>query len=149
MANRLDRFNKIIELAEVELDQAAQSFALMQQKLSDALAQVESLENYQSEYAKKPSLSSQISPIQLQTHNAFADKLIQALYSQKQLVKESEKMVDLAKQNWIEKRSRVKALEALTKRIEANETIKLNKAEQRMMDELATQKHIQKKTGFI
>lgn len=149
MANRLHRINKIIELAEVELDQAAQTFALMQQKLSDAQSQVEALENYQSEYAKSPSLASQISPIQLQTHNAFADKLIQALHSQKQQVEESEKMVDLAQQNWIEKRSRVKALEALAKRIETNEAIKLNKQEQRMMDELATQKHIQKKTGFV
>lgn len=149
MASRLQRIKKIIELAEVELDQAAQTFALMQSKLADAQSQLNSLESYQAEYAKKPSSVSQISPIQLQTHNAFADKLVQAVFAQSNQVTESHKMVELAQQNWIEKRSRVKALEALAKRIQNNDSIKLNKQEQRMMDELASQKYLQDTNGFI
>jgi len=149
VSNRLQRIQKLIELAEVELDQAAQTYSYMQNKLADAQSQLTSLKEYQDEYAKKPSSVTHISPIQLQTHNAFADKLIQALVAQKNQVEESEKMLELAQQNWIEKRSRVKALEALFKRIKSNEQVKLNKQEQRMLDELATQKHIQKKSDFI
>lgn len=149
MSNRLQRIQKLIELAEVELDQAAKTYSYMQNKLTDAQTQLASLEEYQDEYAKKPSSMARISPIQLQTHNAFADKLVQALVAQNKQVEESEKMLELAQQNWVEKRSRVKALEALFKRIKSNETAKLNKQEQHMLDELATQKHIQKKSGFI
>ena len=149
MSNRLQRIQKLIELAEVELNQSAQTYSYMQNKLVDAQAQLISLEEYQDEYAKKPSSVTHISPIQLQTHNAFADKLVQALVAQKNQVEESEKMLELAQQAWVEKRSRVKALEALFKRIKSNEMVKLNKQEQHMLDELATQKHIQKKSGFI
>jgi len=149
VSNRLERIKKLIELAEMELDQAAQTFSYMQNKLADELSQLNSLSDYQSEYAKKPSSVSQITPIQLQTHNAFAEKLNQAVFAQNNQVKETEKMQEMAQANWIEKRSRVKALEALWKRINANENAKLNKQEQYMLDELATQKHIQNKSGFV
>ncbi|MDX1352439.1 MAG: flagellar export protein FliJ [Thiomicrorhabdus sp.] len=145
MSNRLQRIKKIIELAEVELDQAAQTYAYMQSKLADAQQQLKSLQSYCEEYAKKPSSVSHISPIQLQTYNAFSDKLSQALVAQKQQVEESEKMQSLAKESWIEKRSRVKSLEALLKRISSGEQAKLNRQEQIMLDELSAQKYIQNK----
>ena len=143
MSKRLQRVKKIVELAEIELDQAAQTYAYMQSKLADAQRQLESLESYCDEYAKKPSSVSHISPIQLQTYNAFSDKLSQALVAQRQQVIESEKMQSLAKDTWIEKRARVKSLEALVKRISRNEEAKLSRQEQRMLDELSAQKHIQ------
>lgn len=143
MSKRLQRVKKIVELAEIELDQAAQTYAYMQSKLADAQRQLESLESYCDEYAKKPSSVSHISPIQLQTYNAFSDKLSQALVAQRHQVIESEKMQSLAKDTWIEKRARVKSLEALVKRISRNEEAKLSRQEQRMLDELSAQKHIQ------
>lgn len=132
----------------MELDKAAQTFSYMQNKLSDAQSQFDSLKEYQQEYAKQPAQAGQISPIQLQTHNAFAEKLSQAVVAQQNQVEESEKMLELAQGNWTESRARVKALEALYKRIDSNELAKLNKQEQRMLDELSTQKYSQSKHGF-
>ena len=60
-------------------------------------------------------------------------------------VEESEKMQTLSKENWIEKRARVKSLEALVKRISSNEQALLNRQEQRMLDELSGQRYIQNK----
>lgn len=148
MSDRLQRIQKLIELAEIDLDKAAQTFAYMQNKLAEVQSQLESLHQYQSEYAKQPSQAGKISPIQLQTHNAFAEKLNQAVASQQQQLKESEKMVELAQNNWTEERAKVKALQALYKRIDSNELARLNKQEQRMLDELATQKHTRSKHGF-
>ncbi|WP_321324285.1 flagellar export protein FliJ [Thiomicrorhabdus sp.] len=143
MSRRLQRIKKIVELAEMELDKAAQTYAYMQTRLADAKQQLESLLLYCDEYAKKPSSVGQISPIQLQTHNAFSEKLSQAVVAQKNQVEESEKMLVLSKEAWIEKRARVKSLEALYKRISNNEQAILNRAEQRMLDELSAQKYIQ------
>jgi len=148
VSNRLKKIKKLIELAEMELDKAAQTFSYMQNKLSDAQSQFDSLKEYQQEYAKQPAQAGQISPIQLQTHNAFAEKLSQAVVAQQNQVEESEKMLELAQGNWTESRARVKALEALYKRIDSNELAKLNKQEQRMLDELSTQKYSQSKHGF-
>lgn len=143
MSRRLQRIKKIVELAEMELDKAAQAYAYMQTRLADAKQQLESLHLYSEEYAKKPCSVGQISPIQLQTHNAFADKLSQAVLAQKKQVEESEKMLVLSKEAWIEKRARLKSLEALYKRISKNEQAVLNRTEQRMLDELSAQKYIQ------
>lgn len=147
VSRRFQRVKKIVELAEVELDQAAQTYAYMQSKLTDAKQQLESLQSYCDEYAKKPSSVNSISPIQLQTYNAFSDKLSQALVAQRNQVEESEKMQSLAKDNWIEKRARVKSLEALLKRISNNEQAQINRQEQRMLDELSAQKYIQNKNN--
>lgn len=142
-AKRLQRIEKLVELALVEQDKAAQTLAHMQTQLETAEMQLKSLQSYQAEYAQKPMLAVQISPIQLQTHNAFSDKLSLALQAQIDQVAESQKMAELAEKSWIEKRSRVKALQALVKRIKMNELIEFNKQEQRMLDELASLKFTQ------
>lgn len=148
MTNRLQRIQKLIELAEVEMDKAAQTFGFMQTKLVSELEQLASLQNYQDDYAQKPVQMSQISPIQLQTHNAFADKLALAVVAQSNQVSETEKMLEFAEQAWLEKRANVKAMQALYKRIETNQIMAFNKQEQKLLDELSAQKYQQKKSDL-
>lgn len=144
MTSRLNRIQKIIELAELELEQASKTFVYMQNKLAEDQGQFASLKEYQREYAQKPSQAGTINPIQLQTHNAFSDKLSQAIVAQGNQVEESEKMLDLAQKNWNEKRIKVKALQALHTRIKNNHQAKLNKQEQQLLDELSSQKYATK-----
>lgn len=143
MSRRLQRVEKLVELAQVELDQAMQTYGYMQSQLNTAQQQLESLQDYCDDYAKKPSSEGLISPIQLQTYNAFSEKLSQALVAQGKQVIESERLCELANKAWMEKRVRVKSLEALFKRISSGEQVKLNRQEQKMLDELSAQKYIQ------
>ncbi|GAB6069764.1 flagellar export protein FliJ [Thiomicrorhabdus hydrogeniphila] len=145
MSRRLQRVEKLVELAQVELDQAMQTYGHMQSQLNSAQQQLESLQDYCEDYAKKPSSEGSISPIQLQTYNAFSEKLSQALVAQGKQVVESERLCELANKAWMEKRVRVKSLEALFKRISNGEQVKLNQQEQKMLDELSAQKYIQNK----
>ena len=112
----------------------------MRDKLHQDQSQLNSLLDYQKDYVKKPAQSGSINPIQLQTHNAFSDKLIQALATQKNQVAESEKMLQLAEEAWGEKRIRVKALESLLARLKKQQEARISKQEQRLLDELSSQK---------
>ncbi len=140
MSSRIDRMQKLVELADIELDKAAQTLAAIQGQHVDALAQLEALTNYAHEYGQVPTNQSvSISPIQLQTRHVFGEKLRQAVVAQTTQVDELVKTVEFARQAWLEKRVRVKALQALLDKLKLGAQIKLDKQEQRMLDELATQ----------
>ena len=140
MSSRINRMHKLVELAEIELDKAAQTLAAIQNQHADALTQLEALTSYAKEYGQVPTNRSvSISPIQLQTRYAFGEKLGQAVVAQTAQVDELVKTVEFARQAWLEKRVRVKALQALLAKLKLGLQIKLDKQEQHMMDELATQ----------
>lgn len=141
MSKRLKRIAKIIEIATMEMDKAAQTLEYMRSQLVADQGQLNSLLDYQQDYVKKPAQSGAISVVQLQAHHSFADKLMQAIVTQKNKVIESEKMLEMAQQAWQEKRVRVKALQALHDRLKNNEQALLNKQEQRFLDELSSQKY--------
>ena len=140
MSSRVERMQKLVELADIELDKAAQTLAAIQGQHAEALTQLEALTSYAQEYGQVPTNKSvSISPIQLQTRHAFGEKLRQAVEAQTTQVDELVKTVELARQAWLEKRIRVKALQALLDKLKLGVQIKLDKQEQHMMDELATQ----------
>lgn len=147
MSSRINRMQKLVELADIELDKAAQTLAVIQKQHADALIQLEALTSYAKEYGQVPTNQSvSISPIQLQTRYAFGEKLGQAVVAQTAQVDELIKTVELARQTWLEKRIRVKALQALLDKIKLGVQIKLDKQEQHMMDELATQSVVSKRS---
>lgn len=140
MSSRINRMHKLVELADIELDKAAQTLAAIQNQHADASTQLEALTSYAKEYGQVPTNRSvSISPIQLQTRYAFGEKLGQAVVAQTAQVDELVKTVEFARQAWLEKRVRVKALQALLAKLKLGLQIKLDKQEQHMMDELATQ----------
>ena len=79
------------------------------------------------------------SPIQLQTRHAFGEKLRQAVEAQTVQVAELDKTVEFARQAWLDKRVRVKALQALLDKLKLGLQVRLDKQEQNMLDELAAQ----------
>lgn len=143
MQDRIKRIQKIIELAELEMEQAAKTMEYMRNKLANDEGQLFSLKEYQQDCIQKPVKSGIINPIQLQSHNAFVDKLVQAIAQQTHEVQESTRMLELAEQAWHEKRSRVKALEAMQSRLKSKQQARLNKLEQKLLDELSAQKFTQ------
>jgi flagellar FliJ protein len=141
MNSRIQRINKIIQLAESEMDQAAKTMIYLRNKLQSEDQQLQSLTEYLDEYAASFSNSGSFSSMQLISKNAFSDKLIQAIAVQKKQVEESEKMAELAEQEWNQKRIRLKALQALLQRLRKQHQIRLTKQEQRLLDELSAHKY--------
>ncbi|WP_130537778.1 flagellar export protein FliJ [Thiomicrorhabdus indica] len=142
MDKQLKTWQKLVELAEMEMDKAGKTLAMMQQKQNQDIEQLESLREYAQDYNKQGINPAQ-SLSQLNTYRLFADKLMQAIESQETVVTQSETMAEKAREAWLEKRARFKALEKLFIKMQSDYDGHLNKQEQKMLDELAAQQSVQ------
>lgn len=143
MSISLKRWHKLVELAEIEMDNAGKTVAYMQEQLQVAQQQLDSLKSYMDEYAQAPSTKVSIGVVELQTHLAFGDKLHQALAAQMEQVKEKQSMAEKALEAWREKRARLKALQNLYSKKQKQLDFHLSRQEQKMLDELASQQAFQ------
>ena len=138
-ANRqIQTWQKLVELAEIEMDSAAKTLQMMRQTETQDQEQLDSLKNYVEEY-NQAGIDQRQSLSQLNTYRLFAGKLMQAIESQTQKCEQSAAMVDKAQQAWLAKRARHKALSQLLAKFQLDRETKLNKQEQKMLDELAAQ----------
>lgn len=130
----------LVDLAQIELDNAAKSLAMFQTQLVQANEQLNSLNDYVVEYSTQLIATEHtFSPIQLQSRAAFGGRVQQAVAAQTLRVSEVEKMVEMAKQQWLERRARAQAMQALLDKVKQGIQVEVDKQEQRYMDELATQ----------
>jgi len=139
---------KLVELADIELDKASQTLAALLEQYEQERAQLESLESYAKEYSSlSVNQSIVITPIQLQTRHCFGDKLHQAVEVQTQQVSRLNDVVEKGREEWQEKKVRKESLLALLMKLKQAQQYELNKQEQRMLDELAAQKVIANRTS--
>lgn len=150
MSQRLKRMQVLVDLAQREFDQALETLSVLKAQLGDHQQQYDSLKNYLSDYVERINNEGlALMPIQLQTTQTFLDKLNSAIFAQKQKITEVSEIVEKAEDNWAEKRARLKALEKLFQKIQKNEQVSLQKQEQKMLDDLASQQFVQKNPQTI
>lgn len=137
MQKRLQRIKKLVELAQEELEQASAILAGIQQQINLQESQLESLRNYQSEYLKQLTRKESTTLQQLNTTQAFLDKLNIAIDQQINEITRLEEAAEMAKQTWQEQRIREQSLVKLYEKLEKDHHFQLNKAEQKMLDDLS------------
>lgn len=138
--SRVKRFELIVNLAEQELESVAQQLATMKQQYRALEQQIEDLRRYMQDYLESlTAQGSNLMPIQLQTTQAFTEKMRQAIKSQEFKLATMEPAMEKVEDLWIEKRARVKALEKVLDKIKKDVQVALDKSEQRMLDDLAAQ----------
>ncbi|VAW46664.1 hypothetical protein MNBD_GAMMA03-1167 [hydrothermal vent metagenome] len=143
MLSRINRMQKLVELADIELDKASQTLAALLEQHEQDKNQLDSLVSYTEEYSQQSfNQSIVITPIQLQTRYCFGDKLHQAVEAQTQQVNRLDEVIEKAREEWQEKKIRKESLFALLTKLKQTHQSELNKREQRMLDELAAQKVI-------
>lgn len=143
MANPIQRWQKLVELAEMEMENAGKTVSFMREEMQQAQEQLETLQNYLQEYSQQPVNGPAQNVTQLQTHAAFGEKLQQAIQAQSENYQQKQEMVEKALEAWREKRARFKALEMLLDKKRKQRDLKLNRQEQKMLDELASQQALQ------
>ena len=143
---KLSRWEKLVELAQIDLDKAAETLQLCQQNLLALEQQLNSLQDYSQEYNESRKERAFWTPAQLSTHNAFGMKVLDAMTSQQQKIVEQQEIVERAQQAWFEKRAHHKAMLTMYENLTQKELATENRREQKMMDELAAQKFFQSKT---
>lgn len=143
MISRAKRMQLLVDLAEQEMDRAVQTFKEIQNQRDYVQLQLNDLKAYLDEYVAKISTSGHsFMPIQLQTTQAFVEKLKQAILSQTQQVDSLTETVKAAEQQWLEKRVRFNALQKVQQKLSRNEKIVLDRIEQKWLDDLAAQNFI-------
>lgn len=129
----------LVELAQDELDKAQESFVTTRQQLESSQEQLDSLTEYHSNYLSKIYNEKQVTTAEIQTTQAFIDKVNKAILSQKDQVESLSKVVEKMRDNWVEKRARHQALKKVHQKLQRDESMRLDKQEQKMLDELASQ----------
>jgi len=139
MDKRAGRMLKVVEMATVELDKVAQEFQTAQSNYQAESNQLESLKSYQQEYLQRLKSSETTTLQQLNRVQVFLEKLNQAVINQNNLVKKLAEQAEIAKQAWVEKKLRKQALEKVYQKLKKDHQVKLDKQEQRMLDDLSSQ----------
>lgn len=138
--SRSKRMKIIVDLAEEEMNLAMATLKEVSNKRDYIQHQLDDLVNYMNEYVQQlTTKGNAFMPIQLQTTQAFIEKLKQAIGSQQQQLASMDDVVNMARNQWLEKRVRFNALQKVHEKLKHNEERLLDKAEQRMLDDLAAQ----------
>lgn len=146
MNSTIQRWNKLVELAEMEMDNAGKTVAFMREEMQQAQEQLETLQSYLQDYAKQPLGGVAQTITQLQMNATFSEKLQQAIQAQSENYLQKQRMVEKALEAWREKRARFKALQTLLEKKRKQRDAKLNRQEQKMLDELAAQRSMHNST---
>lgn len=140
LMSRSKRIKTLVDLAGKELEASEQMLRDVRLQRDQVGSQLNELVRYLDEYmANLTSSNRGYLPIQIQTTQAFTDKIRQAVISQQQKLEAFEEIVQKAETQWLDKRVRHKALSKVYQRLVKNEQDALSKAEQKWLDDLAAQ----------
>ncbi|WP_319381567.1 flagellar export protein FliJ [Thiomicrorhabdus sp.] len=137
MKREIQRWEKIVELAQQDTDRAAEVFSSLQHQWQHAQTQLEALQNYQQEYLQERPVNTTFQIQQLQSKALFINKVNEAVQAQSRQVEALNERVQKGREVWIEKRAYLKALETLLENKRRSWQEMLDKREQKMLDELA------------
>ncbi|MBD3612294.1 MAG: flagellar export protein FliJ [Hydrogenovibrio crunogenus] len=148
MANsKVKRFEMLVELAQDELDKAQETFIAVRQQLESSQEQLDSLQDYHTNHLSKIHNEKEVTTAQLQTTQAFIDNVNKAILSQKDQITQLTHVLEKAQETWIEKRARHQSLKNIHLKLKRDERVKLDKQEQKMLDELASQQFFYSKSS--
>ncbi|MPQ76254.1 flagellar export protein FliJ [Hydrogenovibrio sp. JE_KL2] len=137
MLKRLARMKKLVELAQGDLEKASTYLKGIQQQIALHQNQIDSLKSYQVDYIQQLTRRESTTLQQLNTTQAFLDKLNTAIDQQTEEVARLNEAADEAEKSWIEFKTREQALVKLYEKLKKNHDVKMDKAEQKILDDLS------------
>lgn len=137
MLKRLARMKKLVELAQDDLEKASTYLKGIQQQIALHQSQIDSLKSYQADYIQQLTRRESTTLQQLNTTQAFLDKLNTAIDQQTEEVARLNEAADEAEKSWIEFKTREQALVKLYEKLKKNHDVKMDKAEQKILDDLS------------
>lgn len=140
MTSKIKRFEMLVDLAQDDLDKARENMLLLRQQSESHQMQLDSLKEYQSGYLASVYRDKRVNSAQVLSTQAFMEKVSAAIESQVVQVEQANNAVVNAEAYWIEQRARHQAMTNLLKNLKKDQALKSAKQEQKMLDELASQK---------
>lgn len=126
----------------------AQDFQIAQQHVLQNQEKLKGLEQYRLDYLR---LSQQkamagLGAQSFNQHQSFIGKLDKACEQQTQMLSQSKQVAEQRKNQWLQQQRKRKAVEMLLAKKKLQRQKRQDRAEQQLLDELATQKFVRKKT---
>jgi flagellar FliJ protein len=126
---------------------AAQQLQIAEHDYQDNLMRLQNVGEYRLEYMKRLNQRSMqgIDSATYRHFHAFVAKLDNAAEQVEIAIRQAKSMVEQKKNQWLEQRRKVQAVEHLREKKQKVMKIKTDKLEQKMFDEIATQQFIRKR----
>lgn len=133
----------LLDHALHRLEAAERLLRLLRKKEADALAQLDALRSYRTEYQRQYGVKGGGGlPIHLlRDYHGFLGKMEEAVMHQELAVEQTRVNLKRGQTQWEEQRRKVKAYQAMADRHAARERLKEDRRDQRNMDEFASRAH--------
>ena len=137
---------QLLGIEEEKAKAALLAVSAAQQQLNQCNSQVAALQTYKQEYIAKFQLAGRtgINADSINRHIQFIGKLEQAIVQQQQIEQQLKLRLAQAREHWQKQNQKVKVYQQLLERDRLASEAKANRIEQRLMDEVALQRHIRK-----
>ena len=143
-SDKTKRMSLILELAEKDVDKAAEYFAAAKARLASEHNKLNDILEYLNAYAaENEQLGTKLSPEQMIRQRAFTQQLSQAQGQQRQLIATVEREVEHKKSLWQKAHLKQRAMQDLVKRMADDEQMLEDKHEEKLLDEWAQQRFVQ------
>lgn len=136
MTDRSKKIGKVAALASAEERRFGEMAGRAQRHLQEQLDRLGELNAFRHNYAKKVSGQSTLRAAHWQDYQAFLHRLDTAVNAQQQIVRDSEKSLEIHRQRWIAKRQRLESLQRVLDKYRADERVQEARREQKQLDEL-------------
>ena len=143
------RLSLILELAEKDVVAAANKFTDAKARVAAEKLKLDDILAYLNDYAElneRPGLKR--SPEQMIRERAFIQQLSQAQGQQRLLIAQTERDMEHKKAIWQKAHLKQRAMQDLVKRMEAEELVKVNKSEEKLLDEWVLQQNARTESGL-
>lgn len=137
MVKRSQKIGKFVTLAEAEARRSGELTGRSQSELHTQLDRLGELSAHRDNYGDKVGGIADIDSAHLKDYQNFLTRLDRAVRSQRQIVKDCEKNLELHRRRWMEKRKRLESLEQVLKRYQHEEALQEQRRDQRLLDDMA------------
>lgn len=136
---RSQRLEPVVKVAENREQQAAKALGDAQGALAEAQQRLEELKHYREDYIQRfhTAGSFGMSAAQMGDYRLFLSNLSQAIEQQTAMVQQAAAVVERQRQQWFNRRGKVKMLDNVVSRYQADEQRDADRKEQREQDERA------------
>lgn len=136
---RSQRFEPVVKVAENREQEAARLLGDAQSALSQAQHRLTELEGYREEYISRFHSTGSVgmSAAQMMDYRTFLGKLDLAITEQRTVVEQADQFAEQQRQEWFARRGKVKMLDTVVARYQADEQRDANRKEQGDQDERA------------
>ena len=141
MMPRSKRMQPVVRMAEDRERNDAREFGQRQRHLADMQQKLAELQMYRDEYARRfeAAGSCGLHAMQLRDYRMFLDRLSEAIAQQKVAIARACQEVDKHRQDWLQSRRRVQALDKVVERYQRQEHDIERRREQNECDEHSVQ----------